>query len=101
MTNQVNEFLSDDMTAQELAFKMKQGSTLWSTLMWLSGGLLELNNPGLSLTINSTNTNTTVTIKHKTIYDPHNIFDHYNAPAGTNKTQYLALLQKAKKHAGK
>eukprot|EP00957_Ditylum_brightwellii_P124992 9528277-Ditylum_brightwellii.AAC.1 len=58
-------------------------------------------NPGPALTINSTDTNTTVTIKHKTIYDPYKIPGHFKAPAGTNKTQYASLLHKAEKYAEK
>eukprot|EP00957_Ditylum_brightwellii_P164185 12500408-Ditylum_brightwellii.AAC.1 len=42
ITNQVNEFLNNEVTAQELAPKMEQDSSLWSSLIWLSGGLLEL-----------------------------------------------------------
>eukprot|EP00957_Ditylum_brightwellii_P091960 7002065-Ditylum_brightwellii.AAC.1 len=42
VTNQVNEFLNNDVTATELALNMEHNSTLWSTLLWLSGGLLEL-----------------------------------------------------------
>eukprot|EP00957_Ditylum_brightwellii_P116141 8859892-Ditylum_brightwellii.AAC.1 len=123
MTNQVNEFFNNEVTAQELAFKMDQDSTLWSTLLWLSGGLLELSkclyhfihfgfqpdsipgmipdNLGLALTITSTNRNPTVAIEHKAIYDPHKILGHYKASAGTNKNQYLVLVQKAEKYAEK
>eukprot|EP00957_Ditylum_brightwellii_P212376 15367206-Ditylum_brightwellii.AAC.3 len=42
ITSQVNEFLNNEVTAQELALKLEQYSTLWPTLLWLSGGLLEL-----------------------------------------------------------
>eukprot|EP00957_Ditylum_brightwellii_P094498 7195264-Ditylum_brightwellii.AAC.1 len=41
-TSQVNEFFNNEETAQELALNMEQYSTLWPTLLWLSGGLLEL-----------------------------------------------------------
>eukprot|EP00957_Ditylum_brightwellii_P075865 5765777-Ditylum_brightwellii.AAC.1 len=78
---------------------MEQSSTLWSTQLWLSGGLLELSkclyhfihfgfqpngtpsmipdDLGLALTINGADKNTTVTIQHKTIYDLHKILGHY------------------------
>eukprot|EP00957_Ditylum_brightwellii_P034450 2613335-Ditylum_brightwellii.AAC.1 len=39
VTNQVYEILNNEVTAQELALKMEQDITLWSTLLWLSGGL--------------------------------------------------------------
>eukprot|EP00957_Ditylum_brightwellii_P209074 15360187-Ditylum_brightwellii.AAC.1 len=55
---------------------MKQYSALWSTLLWLTGGLLELNNPGPTVAIDSADKNTTATIKHKTIYDLHKILGH-------------------------
>eukprot|EP00957_Ditylum_brightwellii_P050587 3836280-Ditylum_brightwellii.AAC.1 len=92
ITNQVNEFLNNEVTAQEFVLNMKQDN---GTLSMIPDNL------GLALTINSTNTSTTGTIKHKTIYDPYKILGCYKAPVGTNKTQYLALLQKAEKYGEK
>eukprot|EP00957_Ditylum_brightwellii_P166065 12643393-Ditylum_brightwellii.AAC.1 len=42
MINQVNKFQNNEVTLQELLENMQQDSQLWAMLLWLTGGLLEL-----------------------------------------------------------
>eukprot|EP00957_Ditylum_brightwellii_P073402 5578146-Ditylum_brightwellii.AAC.1 len=42
VTNQVNMFQDNNATVNDLLQDMKHNSQLWASLLWLTGGLLEL-----------------------------------------------------------
>jgi hypothetical protein len=93
---------------------MKLDAQLWSDLLWLSGGLLELGKCsfhqvhfdfapdgtplmragtfGDPLQVHDESTDKLVTIPAKSVYTPHKTLGHYKAPTGDNKTQYRILL---------
>eukprot|EP00957_Ditylum_brightwellii_P199452 15203467-Ditylum_brightwellii.AAC.1 len=111
------------MTVERLLSLIQQDSQLWSKLLWLSGGLLELtkcsyhilhfnlkpdgspevNNipPVQALCIKNATTDDYSHIQYTLVFNPHKTLGHYKAPVGNNKTQYLALKTKAKKYACK
>jgi hypothetical protein len=114
-TGQVNEFeLNTQLTPEFLRQIMQKDAQLWSDLLWLSGGLLELskcsfhqinfdfddngsalmraNTYGEPLLVQDSQTNTSVTIPAKSAYETHKTLGHYKAPAGKNTTQ-LRVLQ--------
>eukprot|EP00957_Ditylum_brightwellii_P121407 9258475-Ditylum_brightwellii.AAC.1 len=94
---------------------------LWSDLLWVSGGLLELEKcsyhylhfdfklngqPIPSVTISHdqmklthTKTDNTVEIPYKSVFDPHKTPGHYKALTGTGATQIQVLKEMAKKCA--
>ena len=114
-TGQVNEFkLNTQPTPAFLRQIMQHDAQLWSDLLWISGGLLELNkcsfhqihfdfNPdgspvmrggiyGEPLSVHDASTNSSVNIPAKSAYTPHKTLGHHKAPAGQNTTQ-LSMLQ--------
>ena len=92
---------------------MQLDAQLWSDLLWLSGGLLELSKCsfhnlhfdfapdgtaiprgrifGSPLQIKDELTNQEVTIPAKSVYTAHKTLGHHKAPAGMNNTQLQAL----------
>eukprot|EP00957_Ditylum_brightwellii_P153143 11656755-Ditylum_brightwellii.AAC.1 len=92
---------------------MKEDGQLRSILLWLTGGLLELNKcsyhvihflyypdgtPHMKLQqshhclqINKVATNENVQIQYKSVLNPHNTLGHYKAPAGTSRVQATVL----------
>eukprot|EP00957_Ditylum_brightwellii_P085610 6512629-Ditylum_brightwellii.AAC.1 len=121
--NQVNEFCNNDMTIERLLSLIQKDSQLWSKLLWLSAGLLELTKcsyyilhfnfkPDSSPEVNNTpqvqplrikndNTDDYTNIQYKSAFNPHKTLGHYKACAGNSKTQYIVLKNKAKKYACK
>jgi hypothetical protein len=92
---------------------MQLDAQLWSNLLWLSGGLLELGKCsfhyihfdfapngtaqmregtlGKPLTIHDERTGTLVPIQAKSVYTPHKTLEHHKAPAGQNRKQLHVL----------
>eukprot|EP00957_Ditylum_brightwellii_P111637 8514986-Ditylum_brightwellii.AAC.1 len=86
---------------------MQHDAKLWSDLLWLSGGLLELDtcsyhfiyycfladgtpimrsqHPGTPLDVQQSGSTTAIIIKYKNLYTPHKALGHYKAPTGANK----------------
>jgi hypothetical protein len=122
-TGQVNEFaLNSQPTPEFLRTIMKHDAQLWSDLLWLSGGLLELNKCsfhqihfdfdsdgrpmmragtyGDPLQVHDARTGTNVTIPAKSAFASHKTLGHHKAPAGHNRTQ-LRVLQEKSDHYGR
>jgi hypothetical protein len=108
-TGQVNSLTSNKQPHPDtLRDVMKYDAQLWSDLLWLSGGLLELDKcsfhqvhynfapggtpimrPGIygnPLAVKDS-TGSMVTIPAKSVYDSHKTLVHYKAPAGINTKQ--------------
>eukprot|EP00957_Ditylum_brightwellii_P073827 5610193-Ditylum_brightwellii.AAC.1 len=86
---------------------MREDGQLWLILLWLTGGLLELNKcsyhvmhflfypdstPQMqlhqsdhSLCINKANTNKNEQIKYKSVLNPYKTLGHYKAPTDTSR----------------
>eukprot|EP00957_Ditylum_brightwellii_P194264 14795296-Ditylum_brightwellii.AAC.1 len=101
--NQVNEFCNNKVTIERLLSLIQQDSQLWSKLLWLSGGLLELsecsyhilhfnfkpdgspkvNNipPVQSLQIKNAHMREYTHIQYKSAFNLHKTLGHYKAPA--------------------
>jgi hypothetical protein len=117
-TGQVNEFELDSQPTPEFFQKiMQQDAQLWSDLLWLSGGLLELNKCsfhqlhfdfdsdgrpmmragtyGDPLQVHDALTGTKVIIPAKSAFTPHKTLGHQKAPAGKNLTQLRVLKEKS------
>jgi hypothetical protein len=117
-TGQVNDFLANEQpTPAALARLMKIDAQLWSDLLWISGGLLEL--PKCSyhqihfdflpsgrpymrasqvtneIHLQAINDSATIPITSKSVYDTHKTLGHYRAPAGKGKTQLQELRKKS------
>jgi hypothetical protein len=113
-TGQVNEFTSNSQPTPEfLRTIMQADAQLWSDLLWLSGGLLELSkcsfhqihfdfhddgSPhmragtyGTPLLVQDALTSDPVTIPAKSAYQTHKTLGHHKAPAGKNTTQLRIL----------
>eukprot|EP00957_Ditylum_brightwellii_P003851 292518-Ditylum_brightwellii.AAC.1 len=95
---------------------MEQGSELWATLLWLMGGLLELQKcpycmihftfqedgaqqmqltkPSTPLRIRQAANNDQVEVEFKLVYNPHKTLGHCKSPAGTGKVQKDVLKAK-------
>jgi hypothetical protein len=114
-TGQVNDFESNTQPTPEFLRQiMQKDAQLWSDLLWLSGGLLELSkcsfhqihfdfaadgSPlmragtyGEPMTVQDALTSDLVTIPSKSTFQTHKTLGHYKAPAGQNLTQ-LRILQ--------
>jgi hypothetical protein len=113
-TGQVNDFTSNSQPTPEfLRTIMQADAQLWSDLLWLSGGLLELSkcsfhqlhfdfhddgSPhmragtyGTPLLVQDALTSDPVTIPAKSAYQTHKTLGHHKAPAGKNTTQLRIL----------
>lgn len=107
-TGQTNTFVDNDQSRPELLRAIMQlDAQLWSDLLWLSGGLLELSKCsfhhihfdftpdgtammragtfGAPLEIHDELTDTSVTITAKSVFTSHKTLGHHKAPGG--KTQ--------------
>jgi hypothetical protein len=114
-TGQVNEFELDTQPTPEFLRKIMQtDAQLWSDLLWLSGGLLELGKCsfhqihfdfeadgrplmragtyGDPLLVQDALTSSSVIIPAKSAFQTHKTLGHHKAPAGKNITQ-LRILQ--------
>jgi hypothetical protein len=121
-TGQTNQFSSNDQSQPALLRAIMQiDAQLWSDLLWLSGGLLELGKCsyhhlhfdfepdgtatmrggifGAPLQVIDKSTNTLVNIKAKSVYTPHKTLGHYKAPAGKNTTQLNVLCANSDHYA--
>jgi hypothetical protein len=117
-TGQVNDFLQDQQPDPKILLeRMTHDAQLWSDLLWLSGGLLELSKcsyhflyfdfqpdgtavpragqVGPALTVQDSQSQTPVSIPSKSVYCAHKTLGHYKAPAGNCMTQRIALNNKA------
>jgi hypothetical protein len=113
-TGQVNAFCDNEQPTPEFLRSIMQiDAQLWSNLLWLSGGLLELGKCsfhqihfdfepdgapiirggiyGTPLQVHDTLTGQQVTIPAKLVYTPHKTLGHQKAPAGNNLTQRQVL----------
>ena len=113
-TGQVNSFESSTQPTPEFLRQIMQlDAQLWSDLLWLSGGLLELSKCsfhqihydfaddgtplmragtyGTPLLIQDAQTNSAVQIPAKSVFEPHKTLGHYKAPAGNHATQLKVL----------
>jgi hypothetical protein len=113
-TGQVNSFCTPAQpTPEDLRDIMKHDAQLWSDLLWVSGGLLELGKCsfhqihfdfepdgtptmrggiyGEPLQVHDSFLDTEVTIPAKSVFTPHKTLGHHKAPAGNNHTQRLVL----------
>jgi hypothetical protein len=118
-TGQVNHFEANEQPSpNELAELMKIDAQLWSDLLWVSGGRLELPKcsyhqihfdflsdgtpnmrPGKvteQIMISDPKTGLDIPITSKSVLNTHKTLGHYRAPAGTSKTQLNALKEKSK-----
>jgi hypothetical protein len=118
-TGQVNDFLSNTQPDPEtLAQIMKIDAQLWSDLLWISGGSLELPKcsyhqvhfdflptgrpimrPGQvtnQIYLSDAQTGAPIPIQSKSVLNPHKTLGHYRAPAGLAKTQLKELRNKSK-----
>eukprot|EP00957_Ditylum_brightwellii_P181163 13799525-Ditylum_brightwellii.AAC.1 len=109
-TGQTNGFENSNVTPEELIEQMTKDEQIWSDLLWISGGLLELDNclyhliyymflesgtPVMSLKQlgpklqgKSKDTNKIIDIKYKNPYTPHKILGHFKAPGGKGFKQF-------------
>eukprot|EP00957_Ditylum_brightwellii_P206560 15349002-Ditylum_brightwellii.AAC.1 len=116
-------FFDNDATPEELMKLSQQDAQLWSDLLWLLGGLLELDkcsyhfiyytflnngspvmvsqHPGPALEVTKLNTTIMITIKYKNAYTAHKTLGHRKAPAGVNALQKMVLVDKANGYAVK
>jgi hypothetical protein len=116
-TGQVNNFTSNTQpTPKFLRQVMQKDAQLWSDLLWILGGLLELGkcsfhqmhfdfqadgSPimrggvyGDPLMVHDALTSVPVVIPAKSAYTPHKTLGHFKAPAGRNTTQLRTLQAK-------
>jgi hypothetical protein len=113
-TGQVNSFRDNEQPTPEFLRSIMQiDAQLWSDLLWISGGLLELGKCsfhqlhfdfapdgapiiragiyGTPLQVHDALTDRQVTIPAKSVYTPHKTLGHQKAPAGVNLTQRQVL----------
>jgi hypothetical protein len=121
-TGQVNSFCDNTQSQPELLRAIMQlDAQLWSDLLWISGGLLELSKCsfhhihfdfapdgtammrsgtfGAPLQVHDKLTDQLVTIKAKSVYTPHKTLGHFKAPAGQNRTQLQRLRSSSDSYA--
>jgi hypothetical protein len=116
-TGQVNDFTTDPQPSPKVLNKfMQYNAQLWSDLLWLSGGLLELpkcsyhhlhftfeadgrpnimgGQVGPSLVLTSSQDGSPVHIPQKSAFAPHKTLGHWKAPAGNGSKQLKVLREK-------
>eukprot|EP00957_Ditylum_brightwellii_P014376 1081910-Ditylum_brightwellii.AAC.1 len=120
VTNQANMFTDDQVTTSQLLLKMREDSQLWSILLWLMGGLLELNKcsyhtihflfypvstpqmqlqqPDRLLRIHKADTSKNVQINYKSVFNPHKTLGHYKALDGAGRIQTTVLAEQDEKY---
>jgi hypothetical protein len=117
-TGQVNDFTAAPQPSPEVLNKcMQYDAQLWSDLLWLSGGLLELpkcsshhlhftfeadgrpnimgGQAGPSLVLTSSQDGSPVHIPQKSAFAPHKTLGHWKAPAGNGSKQRQVLRKKS------
>jgi hypothetical protein len=109
-TSSVNDFHNNHATVDSLLSCLQVDAQLWNDLFWCSGGMLELpkcsyhflffdfdasgkplprpGTVGPPLEVTSP-TGQKIPIPFKNVYTTHKTLGHYQAPAGTSKTQLL------------
>jgi hypothetical protein len=109
-TGSVNDFHNNEATVDSLLGRLQVDAQLWNDLLWCSGGMLELpkcsyhflffdfdasgkpiprpGTVGPPLEVKSPS-GYTIPIPFKNVYNTHKTLGHYQAPAGTSKTQLL------------
>jgi hypothetical protein len=113
---QTNDFHADPQPSPaELAHLAENDAKLWSSLLWLSGGYLELpkcsyhfihfqfapdGTPSMQggpvgppIEITDEVTGLPISIPRKSAFDAHKTLGHYKAPAGNSRTQFNVLFQ--------
>ena len=112
-TGQVNDFQSNSQPSPEFLRQiMKLDAQLWSDLLWLSGGLLELGKCSFHqihfdfekdgrpmmragiyepLLVHDALTDDDVQIKAKSVFTTHKTLGHHKAPAGKGSTQLSTI----------
>eukprot|EP00957_Ditylum_brightwellii_P063369 4810208-Ditylum_brightwellii.AAC.1 len=98
-TGQTIIFESNDMTPDMLIAQMQHNAQLCSNLLWILGGLLELDkcsyHSGIEpnqqgpplLQVRQADINTQIDIKYKSPYTPHTSLGHFKAPGGNGAIQ--------------
>jgi hypothetical protein len=117
-TGQVNTFESNEQPTPELlAALMKIDAQLWSDLLWVSGGRLELpkcsyhqihfdflsdgqpqmrlGNVTEQILLQDPKTGNDIAIPSKSVLNPHKTLGHQRAPAGNSNTQIQELRSKS------
>jgi hypothetical protein len=117
-TGQVNQFLAHEQpTPSQLATIMKNDAQLWSNLLWLSGGLLELpkcsyhhihfdfdpsGKPSMrgghvtdQIMLSDIQTGAQIPITSKSVFAPHATLGHKRAPAGKGQSQGKHIRKKS------
>jgi hypothetical protein len=111
-TGSVNDFHANTATVDSLLDRLQVDAQLWNDLLWCSGGMLELpkcsyhflffdfDAPGKPLPRPGTvgpplevtsPQGPTIKIPFKNVYTTHKTLGHYQAPAGTSRTQLLKI----------
>jgi hypothetical protein len=113
---QTNVFMADPQPSPEALAKLaEEDAKLWSKLLWLSGGYLELSkcsyhfihfqfapdgapsmqggHVGPDIEIDDELTGQPISIPRKSVFNAHKTLGHYKAPAGNSRTQYTVLHQ--------
>ena len=104
-------------TPEELSEIMKHDAKLWNDLLWISGGLLELDkcsyhhihfdfdndgnasprlgHVGPPITIPDNQSHANIEIPSKCVVNPHKTLGHYKAPSGNGASQLRILKNKS------
>eukprot|EP00957_Ditylum_brightwellii_P149750 11404438-Ditylum_brightwellii.AAC.1 len=120
-TGHTSSLYDNQVKPEKLIELMQQDAPLWSDLLWISGGLLELDKclyhficyvflndctpvmaskqPVPTLQVRQANNGQIIDIKYKTPYTPRKILGHYKAPQGNGMTQQLKLKETVTKYA--
>eukprot|EP00957_Ditylum_brightwellii_P051863 3933461-Ditylum_brightwellii.AAC.1 len=113
-TGQTNIFEPNDMTAEKLIEQIQHNAQLWSDLLWISGGSLELDRcsynlvyyvflddgtpvmastqQGPRLQVRQAGNDIQTDIEYKNPYTSYKTLRHFKAPGG-NGTTYLDVLK--------
>ena len=118
----VNDFLAETQpTPEELIKIMQYDAQLWSDLLWISGGLLELSKcsyhyihfefnesgqpqmtktlVGPQLMLRDAEGGHDIQIKAFSVLRPHKTLGHFKSPEGNDKVHFHYLMKKANKMA--
>jgi hypothetical protein len=113
---QTNDFTADPQPSPAALAKLaEEDAKLWASLLWLSGGYLELpkcsyhfihfqfapdgkpdmqgGHVGPAIEIDDDLTGQQICIPRKSVFDSHKTLGHYKAPAGTSYTQWNVLYK--------
>eukprot|EP00957_Ditylum_brightwellii_P035448 2687764-Ditylum_brightwellii.AAC.1 len=120
-TGETNIFESNDVAPEKLIEQMQHDAQLWSDLLWISGGLLELDKcsyhlvyyvfldngtpvmalkqQGPMLQVRQAGNDIQTDIEYKNLYMPHKTLGHFEVPGGNGAAQLNVLKQLAHTHA--